>query len=409
MRDTIDCLIARIEESEPELQALVDGTFQAHRVREEIALLAKRFPEPKHRPPLFCLPVGIKDIYRVNGFPTRCGTRLPSALFGGNEAVSVSALKRAGAVVVAKTATTEFAGFAPGATRNPVDRSHTPGGSSSGSAAGVAAGYFPAALGTQTIGSIIRPAAYCGVVGFKPSFGRIPTAGIVPFSPSADHAGVIATNLEMTERILSVLAPEWNPAPPQASPVLCVPDGPYLEQASPRGLEVFEENLARLAEGECQIQRARFFPDIEQINHDHWRLICGEVTRIHQDWRPRHQSLYQPEPLDYFVTGRPVADEELCRLPGKQSALRDTVERFMERDRIAAWICPSATGPAPEGIASTGDASMNLPWTHAGLPAVSLPAGRDEKGLPLGLQIVGRFHRDEELIRVAECVQRSLA
>ena len=279
MRADLDALIARIEARDPEFRALVEGTFDPQRLREDADALRKRFPDPAHRPALFGLPVGIKDIYRVDGYPTRCGSRLPPDLFAGTEASTVTALKSAGALVVAKTVTTEFAGFAPGPTRNPIRPAHTPGGSSSGSAAGVAAGFFPAALGTQTIGSIIRPAAYCGIFGFKPSFGRIPTDGIVAFSPSADHVGVLTKNPDVAEDVLGVLIEGWQPAPSGSSPTLGVPAGPYLEQASPGALHHFAQTLDRLSLRGIVIREVPLFPDIDRINRDHWRLICGEVTR----------------------------------------------------------------------------------------------------------------------------------
>ena len=167
LKDYIDSLFQQIETREPGIQALIPGTYQRQRIDGEIATLLEKFPKPAKRPPLFGLPVGLKDIIRVDGFPTRCGSELPADLFKGAQAECVSRLQKAGAFMMGKTVSTEFAFNAPGPTRNPYNPEHTPGGSSSGSAAGVACGFFPVALGSQTVGSVIRPAAFCGVVGFN--------------------------------------------------------------------------------------------------------------------------------------------------------------------------------------------------------------------------------------------------
>jgi len=404
MPSSIESTIRRIQEREPELHALVEGTFQPDVLREQHRKLLLQYPESGNRPPLFSLPVGIKDIFRVDNFPTRCGSSFPPELFTGAEASSVSALREAGAIVVAKTVTAEFAGFAPGPTRNPVHPRHTPGGSSSGSAAGVAAGYFPAALGTQTIGSIVRPAAYCGIVGFKPTFGRIPTDGIIPFSPSADHVGILCSNLTLLGDLLPVLVSDWSPSPAMAKPTVGIPTGPYLDQSSERAHAQFERTIARLSKGGIAIKRIPLLADINRLNDDHWRLISAEVTRVHREWATRYESLYRPETRKYFATGINVTEGELMDLRASRTAVRTEIQEVMDQEKIDAWVCPSATGTAPEGLEKTGDASMNLPWTHAGLPAVSLPAGRDDLNLPYGLQIAGRFMDDERLVKIAETV-----
>lgn len=404
MPPNIESLITRIQKREPEIRALVEGTFLPHNLREIRNNLLHQYPDPDNRPRLFSLPVGIKDVYRVDGFPTRCGSSLPAELFSGTEASCVSALKQAGAIVMAKTVTAEFAGFAPGPTRNPIDPLHSPGGSSSGSAAGVAAGYFPAAMGTQTIGSIIRPAAYCGILGFKPSLGRIPTDGIIPFSPSADHVGVLCKDLNLLENLLSVLVSDWKTTRAEPELRLGIPIGPFIQQASERALSQFESTLAGLSQAQISIKRAPLLENISQINDDHWRLICGDVVRIHRDWSTTYEKLYRPQTRTYFATGVEVSEEEMIRLRNNQAAVRRDIHAIMDREKINAWVCPSATGTAPEGLQTTGDASMNLPWTHAGLPALSIPSGRDERGLPYGLQIVGRYQDDECLMSVARTV-----
>src|SRR5260221_7098975 len=227
----LDTLEHRFEAVEPSVQAFMpeDGRFA--RLRAQAEELLRRWPDPDTRPPLFGLPVGIKDIMRVDGLPTTGGSRLPASLFDAPESACVTQLKKAGALIAGKTVSTEFAYFGPGPTHNPHHLAHTPGGSSSGSAAGVAAGLCPLALGTQTVGSIIRPAAFCGVVGFKPSLDRIPKADVIPLSQSLDHIGVFAANVPGVVPVAQALLYSWHSPDVWARPVLGVPDGPYLAQA----------------------------------------------------------------------------------------------------------------------------------------------------------------------------------
>jgi len=222
-----------------------EGRFE--RLRREEEALQVRWPnrtdpsdpsdpsDSKHRPPLFGVPVGVKDIFHVEGFPTGGGSRLPPEALRGPEAACVKTLKEAGALILGKTVSTEFAYFAPGPTRNPWNPEHTPGGSSSGSAAAVGAGLCSLALGTQTIGSILRPAAFCGVVGFKPSYERISRDGVIPLAPSLDHVGFFTPDVAGAERAAAVLCRDWRPAKPGRKPRLGVPEGPYLERASGEG------------------------------------------------------------------------------------------------------------------------------------------------------------------------------
>ncbi|MEK7328196.1 MAG: amidase, partial [Chloroflexota bacterium] len=188
----LDHLKDQFDLRESSILAFVPEEGRFGRLYREAEELLRRYPQPETRPPLFGIPVGIKDIFHVAGFATRAGSKLPPELLQGLEAESITALKKAGALIMGKTVTTEFAYFGPGPTRNPHNPDHTPGGSSSGSAAAVAAGMCQLALGTQTIGSIVRPASFCGVVGYKPTYDRVSRAGVIPLSPSLDHIGPFA-------------------------------------------------------------------------------------------------------------------------------------------------------------------------------------------------------------------------
>jgi len=405
-------LCDRIEEKEPDIMALVSGTYDRRRILQEAASLLHRYPEQSGRPPLFGLAVGVKDIIRVEGFPTRCGSELPGELFDGAEAECVGRLKRAGAVVVAKTVTTEFAFNEPGPTRNPHRLDHTPGGSSSGSAAGVAAGFFPLALGSQTVGSVIRPAAYCGVAGFKPSHGRISIEGVIPYSVTVDHVGLLCQDVSGIDPVMSVICDDWRASDHKASLktiVLGIPEGPYLDRTAPNGRDFFDKTVRRLETAGCRIARIPLFDDFGDIETHHRRLIAAEMARYHSSWFERHRDLYRPRTREQIETGLTISDDQIEALKTARLELRETIERKTAAEELTAWICPAATDHAPKGLESTGNAVMNLPWTASGHPVVTVPAGKDAAGLPHGIQLVGRFGKDEALIPVAGALYETLS
>ncbi|MBW2064418.1 MAG: amidase [Deltaproteobacteria bacterium] len=392
----------RIESLDPKIHALVEGTYDRERILKEASLLKERYPTPDSRPPLFGVSLGVKDIFRVWGLPTRCGSSLPPDLFQGVEATCVSKLKSAGAIVIGKTITTEFAYFEPGPTRNPHNPDCTPGGSSSGSAAGVAMDFFLLALGTQTVGSVIRPASFCGVVGFKPSFGRISLAGVIPFSKSADHVGIFCKDLSGIEPFMSILAEDWRPIDEKAlkqNPVFAVPEGPYLDQATDHGRRYFEKKIQDFLKAGLEIRHVNALTNINTINENHNRLIGAEMARVHSSWYRQYEHLYRPKTAELIRKGMTVSEDELKRLSESRIRFRNQVERFMGSEGIDYWICPSATDHAPRGLETTGDPIMNLPWTHAGLPVLSIPSGLDDFNMPQAIQVIGRFGRDEELAR----------
>lgn len=389
-----------IDRVEPEIRALLPEPGRRERLLAEARALAERYPDPGARPPLYGLLVGVKDIFNADGFETRAGSRLPLTELGGEESEALRALKAAGALVLGKTVTTEFAFFAPGPTRNPWDLGCTPGGSSSGSAAGTAAGFFHLALGTQTIGSISRPAAYCGIAGWKPSYGRVSARGVFPFSPSVDHIGLLASNARALALGASVLCERWAGLPTSGRrPVLALPEGPYLDQVSPEALAQFEGTLESLSAAGWKVLRVPTLGDIEQINARHRRIAAAEMDRSHARLFPKYHSLYAPATRDLILEGRGISDAQLAADLEGRFALRRDLEKALVDVGADLWISPSATGPAPEGLDSTGSPVMNLPWTHAGLPTLSLPAGAFPNGLPAGLQIAAFSGRDEALFR----------
>ena len=393
------------------------------RLAREAAELEARFPDPASRPPLYGVAIGVKDIFGVAGMLTRAGCRLPAELFAGPEAAGVTALKRAGALVLGKTVSTEFAYFAAGPTRNPSNPAHTPGGSSSGSAAAVAAGMCPLALGSQTIGSIIRPAAFCGIVGFKPTYGRIPIEGVLPISSALDHVGFFTPDVQSAALAASVLVEGWDrrsAAATPAAPVLGVPEGPYLERTSAEGLEHFRATCRKLEGAGFEVRSIPAMDDFDEIVECHLNLMAAEMAEVHKDWFARYRDLYHAKTATLIEkgqkvsvgqkeagrTGREKFREEIVRLLDEHK-LTDQ-DKLTDGHKLSGLIAPSAVGPAPEGLESTGDPIMNLPWTYAGLPVVNVPSGLAENGLPLGLQVVGRWMGDEALLSLSARVAETL-
>lgn len=373
--------LARIEEADAPIRSLMPEPGRAERLERAMAMA----PDG----PLRGVLVGVKDFFHVDGLPTTAGSTLPVDELAGPEAAAVSLLRSAGAVVLGKTVSTEFALFEPGPTRNPRNLAHTPGGSSSGSAAAVAAGHCPLALGSQTIGSVIRPAAFCGVVGYKPSYGRISTAGSIPLAESFDTVGLLAASVAWVERAAVVLCAWWQRVGSNRPPVLGIPEGPYLEQASEEALRVLDGLGAR---------RVPLLEDIKAISAAHRRLLTFEMARHHARWFPRFADRYRPGTAGAIRAGLGVAAEDAAQIRAGRAKLRARIHEAMDAAGVDVLVCPAASGPAPVGLESTGDPSMQLPWTHAGLPVVTLPRGTAANGLPLGLQLVARFMDDERLL-----------
>ncbi len=409
----VDQALARVEALESQLEALVPEPDRAARLRREALDLQARYPDPARRPPLYGVLLGVKDIFRADGFPTRAGSAVPPEALAGDEASSVRRLRAAGALVLGKTVTAEFAFADPGPTRNPHNLAHTPGGSSSGSAAGVAAGYFPLATGTQTIGSVIRPAAYCGVVGFKPSFGRIATDGVLPVSTALDHVGLFTQDVAGMELAASLLCADWRALPAdadQALPVLGIPVGAYLDQAEAEGRAVFEAQIARLEAAGYSVREIPIFDDINAIAVQTRQVMAFEMAQAHADLYPRFGHLYRPNTLRLIQLGQSLTPDQYAADLAMQRDVRATVIDHMTASGIDLWIAPAATGAAPISTESTGDSAMNLPWTLVGLPVLGLPTGsRSADGLPFGVQIIGAPLNDEQVIRWGDQIAPLLA
>ena len=365
---------------------------------------------PTVRPPLYGALVAVKDIFNVDRMPTRAGSAVPPESFSGREADVVSRLREAGALVLGKAVTTEFAYFASGATANPHNRAHTPGGSSSGSAAAIAAGIAPLALGSQTVGSVIRPASFCGVVGFKPSYDRIPTGGTLYYSPSVDTIGYFANTVDDVALVAPSLLLGWRAGEDTevSAPRIGIPVGAFLDQAGPEMRGALNEAAGRLRAAGIEVEEAMTLHDIAGINTRHRNMTTFEFAEVHRERFAKYGAMFRPESAHLYETGLAISSADAEAGRASRIALRQRLHERMDRAGIDAWLAPSAVGAAPNSLRTTGDPAMNLPWTHAGMPVISLPFG-EAGGLPLGLSLVGRFGHDEALLGQAAMVEAALA
>jgi len=397
--DLVSNLQSLFDYREPSILALIPEENRFERLRKDAEQLIARFPDSTKRPPLFGMAVGVKDIFHVDGFTTQAGSRLPANELQGNEAESVTKLNNAGALILGKTVTTEFAYFTPGPTRNPHNPEHTPGGSSSGSAAAVGAGLCPLALGTQTIGSLIRPAAFCGVVGVKPTYDRISRDGVIPLSPSLDHIGFFASDMQTAINAAHALYKDWDDSISLGGkPILGIPDGPYLACASDYALACFNIICDSLSDAGYESRRVPIMDDYQDIRTRHDVIMSAEAAQVHKTWFEKYEKLYSPKFTDLIKRGQSITDSQLQTAFGARDKFRNQITQAMTDNDIDLWISPPTIGPAPKGLDSTGDPVMNLPWTQIGLPAINLPAGKNDDGLPMGFQVVGKWNSDESLL-----------
>lgn len=407
LTDHVNQMCDRIDAVDPQVEALLPESNRRERLLADADELNRKHGSSYSAPPLFGALVGVKDIFHVDGYVTRAGSNVPPELFAGEEAECVKILRKAGALIAGKTVTTEFAYFEPGPTRNPHNLEHTPGGSSSGSAAAVAAGLCHLSIGTQTIGSVIRPAAFCGIVGYKPTYERIPSQGVVYFSRTVDHVGLFTQDVAGMQLAASILCHDWDKSIGSGSdlPVLAVPEGNYLQQADADALDYFEAAVVILQNAGYTVKRLPALDDIDSLNHLHRQLAFAEFAQEHERMYANHADAYRPRTAEIIEIGKRVGADELAAARANCATLRDLLEAQMAAEGVDLWISPPAPGPAPKGIHATGDPNMNLPWTHTGQPAVTVPTGQTINGLPLGLQLSGKLGADEQLLAWAQPIE----
>jgi len=418
--ELVQACLERIRQVEPTVQA---WTF----LDEAHALTQAKAADERRRSGvpagvLNGLPVGIKDIIDTADMPTENGCALHKGRTPREDAAVVAKLRGAGAVILGKTVTTECAYYSPGKTRNPWNPEHTPGGSSSGSAAAVAVSMVPLALGSQTNGSVIRPAAFCGVYGFKPTHGLVPRTGVLELSRTLDHVGCFSRTLEDLALLAEVLAgyhegdPDTRPrarvpflqvaneAPP-IEPMLAFIKTPHWDRVDADAKEAFGELVEALGE---RVEEVELFPSADGAWDWHKTIMEVDMAAsFEREWQQGRDRLSQ-QLRSLIERGREVRAVDYKRaMRAIPPVIASFDELFMER--YDAILTPAAPGVAPKGLGSTGDPRFCTLWTLLGMPALSLPLMRGAGGLPLGVQLVGRRGFDARLMRTARWLGEKLA
>jgi aspartyl-tRNA(Asn)/glutamyl-tRNA(Gln) amidotransferase subunit A len=391
-----DACLARIAALEPRVRAWVHvdeaGARAAARERDADRAAGRL------RGPLHGVPIGVKDIIDVAGLPTTGGARPWAHRQPATDATVVARLRAAGAVIVGKTVTTEFAYRDPGPTRNPWNLEHTPGGSSSGSGAAVAARMVPLALGTQTVGSVLRPAAFCGVVGVKGTHGLVPVDGVIPLAWSLDHVGVLSRTVEDAALALGVMAGHELRAPAERAPRLAL-SPELLARAEPGTAARVRAVAEAFARAGATVVEVALPPSFATIHDAGTMVLEVEAAAYHEPTWREHGGEYGRGigALVGKALGHPAV--AYVRANRARLAFRDDVARLLAGHD--ALLGPTAPGLAPAGLAWTGDASFCAPWSSAGVPAITLPAGVAPPGLPQAVQLVASPRAEERLLAAA--------
>ena len=349
------------------------------------------------------LPVGIKDVIDTADMATECGTAIHRGRRPAEDAAAVVLLRRAGATILGKTVTTELASFSPGPTANPHDPAHTPGGSSSGSAAAVAAGMVPVALGTQTAGSVVRPASFCGVAGYAATHGELPMRGVQPLAPGLDTLGAFARDVADLALVRAALlsVPVTRSAAP-AAPRLALWESPELDPAMRAALAAAAEALRGAG---AEVVRPEPGPIVAELTALHELVMRFEVART-LAWEDERRELLSDHLVREIDAGRALGVADLHAARERVEELRRALSALV--GDCDAILAAGAGGSAPAGLSSTGSPAQSRPWHVLGLPAVALPADIDPAGLPLGIQLVGRRWSDDALLALGLWAQAAL-
>jgi len=395
--ETVEAALGAIQARDKELHAwqAVDADFARRQ--------ARALDAGPPRGPLHGIPVGVKDIFDTADLPTEYGSPIYKGHRPAADAACVAAARAAGAVILGKTVTTEFATMVPAATVHPGNPKHTPGGSSSGSAAAVAAGMVRFAFGTQTVGSIIRPAAYCGVVGYKPSFGTLSRSGMKMGCDTLDTAGVIARSVEDAALLVSGsgLRPDLEKVEPYKKAELALCRSPNWQQMSPEGAAAFEAAAKRLADKGARLIDLEL--DFQELDAAASTILVYEMARALAYEITNHRARVSPMLLERVDSGAAMPYDQYAKAMAYAAECRRRLRDLAgEADAI---LTPSATGEAPLGLGSTGNTAMNRLWTLLHGPCVTVPAGNGPAGLPLGVQLVGLPGSDLKTLAVARWVE----
>jgi Asp-tRNA(Asn)/Glu-tRNA(Gln) amidotransferase A subunit family amidase len=388
---------------------LLDGEIQAWTWLEpaqaiQAARLADSYLASGGTPGLLQgLPIGVKDIFATAGIPTQMGSPAFAGHVPGASARVIEQLKERGGFVMGKTVTTECAFLHPGKTRNPWNPMHTPGGSSSGSAAAVAAGFVPAALGSQTNGSVIRPAAFCGVVGFKPTQAILPIEGALTFSHTLDQVGVFTRRVQDAAWLVWSLAdgPSFSPATctRSAPPRLAAVKTPAWEEAEDAAKQHFHRNIDTLRKAGADVKQIELPNCFSQAHRTIRTIMAAEAAYNFEELKQKQAAHLSSILKDFLAEGEGVGAVAYLQAQRIRLTLQNDLERFLLQ--YDAIITPPAPGEAPATLAQTGSPNFCSIWSLCGVPAITIPTGFGPRGLPLGLQIVGPHGKDEQALAAA--------
>ncbi len=392
---TLECL-ERIREREPEIQAW------AHLDEGAAVDAARRIDQSTNNGILRGIPVAAKDLFDTHDMPTGCGSAIYANRRPASDAAAVALIRRAGGLVLGKTVTTEFAFFSPGKTRNPHDPTRTPGGSSSGSAAAVADGMVPFALGTQTAGSIIRPASYCGVFGYKPTYGDVNTAGMKPGAWSLDTVGVFARNVPDVALLASVLSGRELELRSAASmrPRIGLCRTPQWPSALPDTVAALESAMKRITDAGGEVSEVTLpeqYDDLLEVQHTIMTYEASQGLSFERDAHGEHLS---PRLRDMLDEGSRVSHQKYIDAKHKAAACRAALDDVFSD--VDVLLAPSAPGEAPAYTSGTGDPIFNRIWTLLGTPCLNVPGMTGPNDLPVGVQLIAPLHGDRLLLEVGQ-------
>ena len=383
--------------------AMLDGGIGAWEYVDSIGALsrARELDRVTIEGPLHGMALGVKDIIDVAAMPTRCGSPIYALNMARSDAACVALAKAAGAIVVGKTATTELASFHPAKTRNPQNLEHTPGGSSSGSAAAVSAGMVPIAIGTQTAGSVIRPAAYCGVVGFKPTFGLVPRAGVKMQSDTLDTVGVFSRTVDDAMKWYAAMTGARTPTVAETSgrPLRITIITNLLDHADVDMSVAIAEAADALSAGNVRVREFRLPAIFDDAPTDQRTIQLSEMARMYSLEYNSFRDLLSASLAAMIEEGRAIDNNIYMAAMERADALRKQADILL--GDCDAWLMPAAPGAAPKGLESTGDPIFSRTNSLLHQPAINLPVYRNKNRMPLGLQLIGPRHQDEKLLATA--------
>ncbi|MBI1832069.1 MAG: amidase [Planctomycetes bacterium] len=411
--DLVEQCLATIERWEKHVHAWV--FVDAEYARAEAKRLTDELAKGRYRGPLHGIPIGVKDIYDVFDWPTACGSKLWANSIARQDAAVVASLREAGAIFLGKTVTTQYASFDPPVTKNPWNLAHTPGGSSSGSAAAVATGMCLGAVGSQTGGSITRPASYCGIAGCKPTYGLLPLDGIMPLAPSMDHPGSMAHDvMDLALLLRGMLSRDIGEGVNHVEKAAVASSRPlfgrlrqhFEERADEAVRDMMDEICHRFAEEGAHIEEVALPAEFSDVVHQHRIVMAVEAAQYHERRLRMHGEDYAPRIRALLEEGLRCPAPDYARAKECQRVASEVT--WIPKPSKLILLCPATTGPAPRAD-TTGDPAFNSPWSFTGSPTISVQTGYFVDGLPLAIQLVGGHDCEGLLFSTAAWCEKRLA